>query len=592
MSAVIIAGVILWGSASEAAAPGRPLIRPGVDLVEAALRASGYATKAEFRRARADFERHTGPIVENLKRVRDPERQARLLLKSLHQKGGLLGQYDARATTLRDILERRAFNCVSASVLYNLVAHRLSLPVAAQLLPTHARSMLSLERGETLVSIVVETTSQGGFDPDPTEQAMILAAVATVDDRPGRSLVSESGAIVDTGVLISTIYVNRASIAQEAGDLEAAEQLFALAQRKAPEPSMQRVLRDQRAALLSQLAADDITVGGAELLERAFRSLRAAVALSPSSPEIIATVQHNLRALAERMLNERTHAKDEQALLSISRRIQRLMAAPSARAGVRALALTQLASLRTEANDLEGAIRHLERGLAQPLSPRDEALRLSVRSSLLAILRLAALRKAEAGDFAGSQHYLDRADAMPLDEASRAALVRDRRRMFHLIGEHRLDKRDYEGAARVYRTALRRNPDDHSSRHNLVVALERLAMPHVDAGECAQAQPYIAEIRRVDARASFPAQAELRCVLFQARRRLTAGDFAGAVRLIRSGDPSDQAVRQNLSVALLRWTAALAQRGRCSEARIRASEAKAVPHTRPSAVTEALGHCR
>ena len=33
-------------------------------------------------------------------------------------------------TTLADILENRKFNCVSASVVYNLVAERASLPAS------------------------------------------------------------------------------------------------------------------------------------------------------------------------------------------------------------------------------------------------------------------------------------------------------------------------------------------------------------------------------------------------------------------------------------------------------------------------------
>ena len=560
-------------------------------MVDAALTASGYNNAASRRRARAEFERHVGPLVEDLARLGQPDLQAKLLLRALHRKGGLLGRYDPRATTLRDILERRAFNCVSASVVYNVVAHRLSLPVAAQLLPTHARSMLSLERGGRLVSVVVETTSPQGFDPDPEQQAEILASVSSVGDGGGRSLVSEQGAIVDTNVLIGTIYVNRASIAQEAGALEQAEQLFALGQRHAPEPSMQRVLIDQRAALLSQLAADDITAGTPERCARALRTLQFAVRLSPSNPEIVETIQHNLRAVAERMIS---HHADDEASEEIKRELQRvspLLTRPAARAGLRAFAMTRLAGLRMKVKDYDGAIRYLDQGLAQPLTPEDEALRRTIQTNLAAALRAAAVRSAEYGDYSSSQRYVKRLSKLPAEAGAKRTTQTDRRTV-HLVGNRKIDQGDYSGAAVVYREGVQRFPDDEALRHNLLVALERLALPYIKRGDCKGVAPYLTEIKKVEPGASFPAQAKLRCVLNQARTRLSAGDFAEAVRLIRSADSAEETVRHNLSVALLQWTAALAQAGRCDEAQRRAREARALPNSRPKQVKAALGPCR
>ncbi len=578
---------------ARAATPG-PLPTNGeFDLVEAALTASGYATASELTRARADFERHTGPLVNNLARISDRAQQAEHLLTALHRKGGLLGRYDPRATTLRDILERRAFNCVSASVLYNLVAHRLKLPVAAQLLPTHARSMLSLERNGRLVGVVIETTSARGFDPDPEQQASIFASVARVDDVRGRALVSDRGAIVDTAVLVGTIYVNRASIEQEAGRLARAEKLFALGQRLAPEPSMQRVLSDQRAALLSQLAADDITASSPARYERALRSLGTAARLSPSHPDIVATIQQNLRALAERLLSSRAQTGDEPGVEALAREIESLMAQPSARAGVRAVARGQVAVVRLRNGDIDGAVAQLERGLAEPLGPMDLNLRQNLRARLVTALRMGAFKRAEAGQYAESLQYLKKVEGLPLDSATRSAVRRDRSRVIHLVGERRIDHRDFTGAAEVYRQGLRRDPKDETSRHNLIVALERLARPRIDRGDCEDAARYLAEIRKVDPDAKFPAQAELRCIQLRTRTLLSAGDFAGAVRLLWAADLSDAQVRDTLSVALLRWTTVLVEQGRCREARIRARQARdALPRGHGDRATAALGDCR
>ncbi|MEO1334462.1 MAG: hypothetical protein AAFV29_02420 [Myxococcota bacterium] len=572
------------------AAPGGP--RGRTDLMDTALRASGYMSASARRRARASLERHVGPIVNDLRRVPEPGRQAALLLQALHQKGGLLGRYDTRATTLRDILERRAYNCVSASVLYNLLAHRLSLPVAAQLLPTHARSLLSLERDGRLVSVVVETTSPHGFDPDPEQQATILASVTPVSDQAGRSLVSEQGAIVDTSVLIGTIFVNRASVAQEAGQLERAARLFEMGQRLAPEPSMQRVLIDQRAALMSQLAADDMTVGGQRRFERAWKSLKAAVRLSPSNPEIAQAIQQNIRALGDRWIARNVEREDARGVMRVMRRLSRLMSDADERGALRASAYNQVAAIAVNRGDFDAAIRFVEQALTEPLGSDRDELRLMLQRNLVAALRTGVLTRANEGRYDECKRYLSRLDAMDLDPKARQSVRKDHLRTVHVVGDLRLKAGDNAAAASVYREGLARFPNDETCRNNLMVALERLAMAQVNRGACRQAAPYLEEIRRTDARSAFPKQAKLRCVLTQARTRLTAGDHAEAVRLIRSVDVEHPTVRQNLSVALLRWTAALARVGRCRQARARADEVRAVANDQEAAITASLGRCR
>ncbi len=586
----VVFSVVALTTASSAAAPGGPRPVEAKDLVEEALTASGYRSTSSRQRARADFERHVGPIVQDLRRIPNPEQKAKLLLRALHRKGGLLGRYDTRATTLKDILTRRAFNCVSASVLYNVIAHRLSLPVAAQLLPTHARSLLSVERGGRLATVVIETTSPDGFEPDAAQQASILEAVGHVRD--GRALVSDQGAIVDTEVLIGIIYVNRASIAQESGALERAEQLFALGQQRAREPSMRRVLMDQRAALLSQLAAADLAAGGDDRRQRALRSLRAAVRLSPASPEIAETVQQNLRALAEQLIFDGLRHSDERAVVTITGEVLGLIAAPADRAAVRAYAFNAIAEVRLNAGDIEGAVEHLERGMAERLSPDDASLGRMLQANWVASLRSSAFRRAEVGDLEGSERFLSRLARTMGEDSSRKTLTADLRRVFHLAGQFHLDQHQHRRAAEIFRTGWRRFPEDAVSRNNLIVALERIALPLVNEGRCVEAAPFIDEIQSIDESASFPADARLRCLMERAHRRLSAGDYAEAVRLMRSVDPAPEAIRQNLSVALLKWTAALARAGRCGEALIRAREAGALPYSQPAAVDAALGHCR
>ncbi len=71
-----------------------------------------------------------------------------------------LQDYHVHATTLFDIMERRAFNCVSATVLYNLLCDELGLSTEAFETPTHVYTIFS-NVGERLM---VENTTSMGFN--------------------------------------------------------------------------------------------------------------------------------------------------------------------------------------------------------------------------------------------------------------------------------------------------------------------------------------------------------------------------------------------------------------------------------------------
>lgn len=542
------------------------------ELFDAALRASGYEHDDDIRTARAKLESFVAPVVGSLEAVQDDRRRAASLLASLHDKGGLLGTYDARATTLRDVIERRHFNCVSASVLYNLLAARLRLDAAAQLLPTHARTLLSLPDGKKLSRVVVETTSSGGFDPNEEAERRILASVAGPRAQGARTLVAESGAVVDTQVLIGIIYVNRASIAQEGGDYERAESLFARGEAFASSEEMRRILRDQRAALLSQLAGDDVASEEAERIRRAYRTLRAAVALEPTHPRVRDAVFHNLRAAAERLIYIVAQNGKEEELITLAKEAASSGMRSEDRSGLRAFALSEVARLRVEAQRYEDAVDALDLALKEQLGPDDERLRETLEQNRVSALRLAAFTMAKRGDYRRGLSFIERIES---DAPSGTEVSKDRLRVIHLVGNKRLDDRDYVGAAEVYRDGLRRFPTDETSRHNLVAVLERLVMPMVEAGSCTEAREVLEEIRVVDPKTTFPSRAQTRCLMERARRRLEAKDYPEAVELIRAArkaNPNEPAVVQNLAVALLRWASDLSTKGRCREAKRLAKE--------------------
>jgi len=71
-----------------------------------------------------------------------------------------LKEYQLKATTLFDILERKEYNCVSATVLYNLLCDEVGLSTEAFETPTHVYTIFS----NITRQVVVENTTSMGFN--------------------------------------------------------------------------------------------------------------------------------------------------------------------------------------------------------------------------------------------------------------------------------------------------------------------------------------------------------------------------------------------------------------------------------------------
>lgn len=585
-------------AASGSPAQGRPVdprLAPpesaAGDPAELALFVSGYEAPKALAAARKQLEAAVLPIVERARRERDPEARARALLRELHR-AGVLGVYEARATTLAELLEAKRFNCVSASVLYNVLAERLDLRAAGQLLPTHARSIVYL--GER--AVVVETTSPHGFAPDARTQARILEQVALPDAQGRRALVSDQGVIVSTPVLMGAMYVNRGSIAQEAGDLPTAEALFQRAEAMAADQAMRQVLRDQRAALLSQLAADDIASGDLERLRRAYRTTVAAVQLAPRDPEVRRVTQQNLRASAERLIARAGADEDEGEIERVRIETERYAEDAAHRAGLRAFALSEVARLAAEQGRFDRAIEAIEAALAERLEAQDRDLQGTLQQNLYATLRLAAASEARAGNLDRGLQLIERLIGDPaLTRDQREAAVQDKLHLRLVAAQQRYQAGDHAGAAALYRAALREFPADATARHNLIASLERLAAPEVNAGRCAAAAALLDELRRLDPKNEYVPQAQLRCAVTAANDRLTAGDHDAAADLLRTARralPAEAILAKNLSVVLIRWARVLESGGACREARSKMDEARAIAAPGFSASDFALSRCR
>ena len=556
------------------------------DLTELALLVSGYEAHGALQSTRGRFEALVEPIVRRLQTIESDEVRGRELLRALHAKDGPLVKYETRSTTLMEVIDHGHYNCLSSSVLYLLLARRLRLNVRAQLLPTHARVLVDLDR-----PVVVETTSPFGFDPDPQALAEILAQVAGSRTDRARALVPDAGAAVSEMVLIGAMYVNRASIAQEAGDLELAERLFGRGEALATRDSMKQVLRDQRAALLSQLAADDINSNVTKRIERAYQTMQSAAGLQPADPPVRVAVQQNLRAAAERLVARRAAAKDEAAVQAIVNEASAALD-PDDAAGLAAFAMSEVARLLVERGDMEGALLAIDSALGRTLAPSDAHLKKTLEQNQIAALRLAAMTSARRGDYGKSIKMIERLQRI----AEREVYTEDHRRVIHVVAQKRVADDDLDSAAKLYREGRRLFPGDAAMRHNLIAVLERVALPLMEAGQCARVEDVLSEIASLDAAAGFVRKARLRCLMLRANERLSHGDHAEAVGLLeaaREHDPDAPLVITNLGLAMLSWAQTKASANDCDGARALAKKIRALASTPVSSarLRRSLGRC-
>ncbi len=304
-----------------------------------------------------------------------------------------------------------------------------------------------------------------------------------------------------------------------------------------------------------------------------------------------------MRAAAERVINLQAERGDEDSLVRLAGEASAAGISAKDRSGLRAFALSEVARLRIEKGQYDKAVEAIDMALREQLGRHDQDLARILVLNRVAALRLAALKHAKAGTYADAEKYLARIEGLPeLTTDQRAQLSSDRLRIIHLVGNQRIDALDYPGAAIIYREGVRRFPSDEISRHNLLAVLERLATPLVNEARCADARPFLEEIRLVSPQSSFARQASLRCLVERARRSLDANDPAEAVSLlsqsIKDGHDGSE-IRDALAVAHARWVQKLVEAGQCAPAQARARALSKLKHPRwtRARVRTLLGSC-
>ena len=550
-------------------------------LIDLSLRVSGYQAPDAFAAAKTQLEKLIQPILMRVLAHKDETQQAKMLLQELHGESGLLKKYNARATTLREILVHQEFNCLSASVLFALIANRAGLDVRGELLPSHARIVLTVNSRKYRI----ETTSKDGFNPSPQVLRRILAQSIGSSDLRSRSLVDSRGAETSTRLLIALIFVNRASIAQENAQLRVAEQLFRQGEALVNSGPMRKVLREQRAALLSQLGANDMTSEDPLRHQRAFQTMVRSAELNPEEPLIKDAVFQNLRAAAERLIAAQAVKGQSDSLFSSI--VERTRQAGLPRQDVSALqafAFSEIARQKANDGDFEGALAAMESATGQNLAPREVKLRKSLLENHVAALRLAAMTSAKIGEYTRSMQIIERLlNLQGLSVEQRRTYEVDRQQAIMLAATQAMKSRNYSKAARIYRAGRQLYPSEDTIRHNLVAALERQSLEMVNSGRCNQVESILLEIQKLDVREKFTKPARIRCALFRANQCLQNQDYLEASRWLRAVHrtyPDEPSVRESLENTFLGWMTNIVSNRECGK--LGAVIQRARPFIRPT----------
>lgn len=455
------------------------------------------------------------------------------LLRWLH--AGRLKTYRADATTLTDALGRGEYNCVSSALLYNLLAERIGLQVRAELLPTHARSLVKVGSDW----IVVETTTPQGFAPDPEATRKILEQVAGSVSAEDRSFVDRAGERHPTRSLVAVTYVNRAIFAQRADRPGDAERLYAAAETLSVGTRFGVAVNEQRAALLSQLAAQAADRGR---FEEAVRLLRQALELEGTDLTLRRVLSTNVVAYAQRVLRGQVEGgRVAEVVRGLERHtfVQGLEAESAVR--IEAFGWGEVANHHATARRWDASMSAYDRALGQA-SRLDGALRGTLERNR------DRARIGRARQWAGSGR---------LDEALATVSDPEERKTLYESAVDRAIREGDDGALdATTKACVKAHPESAYCRGNRVAYLQRYVQARLKTDRCDVARPEIQELRGLEPEDRFATTVQLGCWVRKARGQYDQRRYAQAAQSLIEAlnvDPADATVRSNLSVVFRAW---------------------------------------
>ena len=489
--------------------------------LDAALIVSGARDRQELDALRRRFEQQIAPIVARVTSLSTPAERAAALLGALHpartSQAPLLREYAVNATTLADVIETGRYNCVSATIVFTILATRLGLDANPVLTPTHARAAVRVGGRR----VPVETTEPYGYDPSEAERRQILRRFrADVDAAP--SYAEEQATDVNFLALLGVVYTNAATYRSRDRNVGAAAALAGRADLFL-DPADRAVLNRVRISLLNEMAVDSWKRGRHE---DALDELQEARRLVTQEDETTSFLDQSLTAVAIAWIRENEASADDATILAFP---DRFAEGPAVRDEVRSYSLRLVAYRQTQRGEWELALRNLQDAalLTRIPSDRDRVARdlarvelayvddLVIRDADRAWLAFQAVPGARGDDELDaawrqvahrvavarlqsltSQQRCEELEApLALWRAVDASAEPDRAsascytgRGVTLWGLEEIDR-----ATDDFRRAYRLAPHEPVMEQNLLAGLQRLVADRVRQGRCPDARPLIRE---------------------------------------------------------------------------------------------------
>lgn len=114
------------------------------DLLNASLIAEGLTTSESRMHYRSRFESLVASLLQQTKNMQDQLQKTERVYNFLHSRA-LFSKYDLTCSSVAASLDTGVFNCVSATILFNCLASRAGLNVAALETTGHAKSRVKFE---------------------------------------------------------------------------------------------------------------------------------------------------------------------------------------------------------------------------------------------------------------------------------------------------------------------------------------------------------------------------------------------------------------------------------------------------------------
>jgi hypothetical protein len=200
--------------------------------IEAAFILSGVTLPDSLR----SYVKWYDELLENIRdlplKYDDPVSSARIVFLYLHS--AWLKTYALESTTLIDIVQRKEYNCVAATILYNIISEDLGWSCEAFETPTHVYTIFS-NFGQNLI---VENTSTMGFNimKNLKTYSKFLAQYYPQSEvlRIGLDRLyyheNSKGRVITNTELLGLLAYNRAYFAKDSKDYKAAYDFILLAQ--------------------------------------------------------------------------------------------------------------------------------------------------------------------------------------------------------------------------------------------------------------------------------------------------------------------------------------------------------------------------